>query len=360
MKKKSLLILSAVIALFLQGCQSRQEGMREPPTVPVVAASPVVKDITVYLESIGTLNPSILMEIRPQVDGILSEVLITQGQWVAPGTPLFKIDAKPFEIKVQEAEAQLKSDGAIVQAAQKKFARFKPLFEKELVSQSEWENLEAELEKAQAALALSEARLNGAKLDLEYCIIASPIAGKVGKLDVHPGTLVARGQLEPLAIVSQIDPLLVEFNLTEKELPKLAVEMIQFEVKTLCTTDACKKGEITFLDNHFDPATGLILVRGKVLNSDYSLFPGQSVQVRLPVAVNANALIIPQKAIRYNQEGPYIYVIQPDKTVVVRQLVLGDEQGDDQIVKEGIEPSEQLIIDGHLRLSPGIKVEVKS
>jgi len=121
-----------------------------------------------------------------------------------------------------------------------------------------------------------------------------------------------------------------------------------------------QSGAITFLDNHFDSKTGLLLIRGKVSNAEQTLRPGQSVRVRVPLAVVENAKLIPQKAIRYNQQGPYVYVVTEDNTVALRQLILGDEQGSDQIVLEGVDPIEQIIIDGHLRLSPGAKVELKS
>jgi len=360
MQRKFIIVIAAAMSLLLAGCESKQEGAStEAPAIPVKAAAPAVKDITVYLETIGTLEPSVFMEVRPQIDGTMTEVLASEGQWVEPGTVLFKIDQKPYANKVQEVEAQLVIDQVNLQAAQKKLARIRPLAQKDLVSQAEWEDHEAEAEKAQAVVALDEARLNSARLEWEHCTIASPCAGRVGKLDVHPGMLAAKGQQAPLATISQMDPLWVEFTLTEKEFPKVPKESLPIEVKPICAAGVCKTGAITFLDNHFEASTGLILVRGKVQNPDHSLRPGQSVQVRIPVALTPKATLIPQKAIRYNQQGPYIYVVQPDQTVVIRQLILGDEQGTDQVVLEGIDPSEQLIIDGHLRISPGIKVEVK-
>lgn len=361
MRKKSLIIFAAVASLLLIGCETQKEAFSsEAPAIPVIAAAPIVKDITVYLESIGTLHPSVLMEVRPQIEGTLMDVLTSEGQWVVQGIPLFKIDPKPYANKIREAEAQLAIDQANLQSAHKKLARFKPLAQKNLVAQTEWEDLEAEAQRFQAALALDEARMNSAKLDLEHCTVLSPTSGRVGKLDAHPGLLVAKGQGAPLATVSQMNPLIVEFTVTEKEFPKVSKEIQHIEIKSICSSDSCKQGAVTFLDNHFDPKTGLLLVRGKVQNEDYSLRPGQAVQVRIPIGVTAKAALIPQKAIRYNQQGPYVYIVQPDLTVALRQLILGDEQGSEQIVLEGLDPSELLIIDGHLRLSPGLKVEVKS
>jgi multidrug efflux system membrane fusion protein len=358
---RSLIIFAAAVSLLFIGCETQKESVAyEAPVVPVITATPVIKDITVFLDSIGTLHPSVLMEVRPQIDGTILDVRAKEGQWVIRGMPLFTIDPKPYLIKVQEVEAQLAMDRVNLQATQKKLARFKPLVEKNLVAQTEWEDLEAEVEKFQAALALDEARMKIAQLDLEHCTLLAPLTGRVGKLDAHPGHLIAKGQTAPLATISQMHPLLVEFTVTEKEFPKVSKEIRHIEIKSVCTTDSCVKGEVTFLDNHFDPKTGLMLVRGKVQNQDYSLRPGHTVQVKIPIGLTKDASLIPQKAIRYNQQGPYVYIVQPDMTVEIRQLILGEEQGIDQIVLEGLDQSDRLIIDGHLRLSPGLKVEVKS
>lgn len=361
MYKKSLIVFTMTAALLLCGCESSKvQNAMELPVVPVTAATPTVKDITIYLDSIGKLESSILMEVQPQIEGTLTHVLIKEGEWVEQNTPLFKIDSKLYAIKVQEAEAQVAVDRANLQAIQKKLNLMKPLAQKNLVAQTEWNDLEAELEKSQAVLTLDEARLNGAKLDLEHCTLYAPIAGRIGKIDAHAGHLITKGSPSPLATISQMNPLYVEFTVTEKEFSKIPTNAAQIEIKPLCSSDLSEKGMISFLDNHFDSTTGLLLIRGQIQNPKYTMRPGQSVRVQIPIGVSQQALLIPQKAIRYNQEGPYIYTIQSDMTVTERQLTLGDEHGNDQIVLKGLEPSEQFIVDGHLRLSPGIKVEVKS
>lgn len=347
------------MSLLLIGCESNPAGQgMEMPAIPVTASLPTIRDVTLYIDSIGTLQASALMEVRPQIEGPLVEVLAEEGQWVETGTPLFKIDAKPYAVKVQEAEAQAAISRAHLEAAQKKLARNRALAQKDFISQAEWEGLETEAEKAQASLLSDEARLTSARLDLDYCTLYAPSSGRIGKLDAHPGQLVGKGQAEPLATVSRMNPLIVEFTVTEKEFPQMEKDLQEIEIMPHCDKDACTSGTITFLDNHFNPETGLLLIRGKVQNPEYKLRPGQSVQVRIPVEVATDATIIPQKAIRYNREGPYIYVVQPDMTVAVRQLILGEEQGTDQVVLEGLGKEEQFIIDGHLRLSPGAKVEI--
>lgn len=359
--RKILILLPIAVVFLVMGCGTTQDQKAaETTAVPVIAVAPTVKDITLYLESIGTLQPDVSMEIRPQASGKLSQVFVTEGQNVQKGTPLFVVDTKPYAIKVEEAEAHLIIDRADLHTAEKKLNRFKDLAEKDLVSKSEWDVLEAQVQKSQAAVALDTARLHGALLDLELCTLKSPIEGRVGKLDAHPGLLVANGQPIPLVTVSKIDPLIVEFTVTEKDFPKLPKGNLEFEMQGLCSSEPCKKGMITFLDNQFDSKTGLLLIRGRVENSDFAMRPGQSIRVLIPIDTKSNVKTIPQKAIRYSQEGPYVYVVQADQTIAIRPLILGEEHGTDQVVKEGLDSVEMVITDGHLRLYPGLKVEVKS
>lgn len=363
MRRYSLVLTTSCLALALFGCNSSEDhGFKELPAIPVIVTPPLIQDITVYLESIGTLQASVSIEIKPQTSGALSEVLVKEGQLVKKGDSLFKIDPTAYAIKVQEAEAQLNIDMAGFKAAQKKMARFQDLAKRDLVSQIEWDELKAQQQKAQASVELDTARLKFAQLELDRCTLQSPIDGRIGKLDAHPGLLVSSGQADPLGTVSTLDPLTVEFTVTEKEFPMLPQEDLEVNISPLCSSNAaaCPKSLVTFLDNHFDEATGLLLIRGKVDNPGHALRPGQSVRVLIPIASTPNAKLIPQKTIRYNQHGPYVYVVNDDLTVAIRQLLLGKEQDSNQIVLEGLNDADRVVLDGHLRLSPGSKVEIKS
>lgn len=358
MCRKSLILLTC---LLLSACGSKDHiAQNENPPVPVLAVAPIVKDVPLYLESIGTLQPAVLMGITPRVNGTLEKVFVAEGDWVEQGAPLFQIEAKPYLIKVQESEAQLALDRATLSSAQKKLERYKSLAQKDLLAQTEWDELETQTEKAEATLKADEARLEMAKLDLERCTIISPIDGRIGKLDAHPGLLVANGQAAPLATVAKLNPLIVEFTVTENEFANIPANENGIEIQPLCSTKCATAGQVTFLDNHFDPKTGLLLVRGKVSNNELTLRPGQSVRVRLVIGLTKDAKLIPEKAIKYNQEGPYVYVVQADNTVGFRQILLGDTFEKHIIILEGLDGSEPIITDGHLRLSPGIKVEIKS
>lgn len=363
MRKPSIIPLAALIGLFLISCGSNEQTLeRQSPAIPVIATTPNMRDITEYLESIGNLKASVSIDIRPQSSGTLSEILIEEGQMIKQGDSLFKIDPQSYQIRVLEAEAQFAIDQAGLKAIQKKMARYKDLADRDLVAKTEWDDLKAQLQKAQTAVDLDSARVAFAKLDLEHCTVLSPLDGRAGVVDASIGILVASGQAAPLVTVCKMDPLVVEFTVTEKEFLLLPKDTIPITIQSLCSdaSEKCQTGTVTFLDNHFDTKTGLLLVKGKIENKDLNLRPGQSVRVKIPIAVTANAKLIPQKAIRYNQQGPYVYVVNEDMTVAIRQLTLGKEHGTDQIVLEGLDPHERIILEGHLRLSPGLKVEIKS
>ncbi len=359
MKSYSLILIA--ISLVLMGCERVHEP--SPPatsaSIPITVVSPITKDLTVYSESIGTLHPSVLTEIHSQISGRLSEVLISEGDEVEAGTPLFKIESKPSEIKVHEAEAQYKIDQANLNQLSKKIERYRPLLTKDLVSQTEWDDLEAQLERAKGALSLAQARLDLAKLELERCTLYSPIKGRVGKLEAYPGLLVSIGSPSPLVTISKMDPLIVEWSVTEQEFSKLPKEMQTVELSSLCSSDCKTEGVATFIDNHFNPKTGLLAMRAKVQNPNYRFRPGQSVHVRVPVATLSQSMLIPQKTVRYSPQGPYVYVVQPDQTVALKQINLGIQDGLNQVVTEGIASTDLLVLEGHFRLSNGSKVDVQ-
>lgn len=360
MYRKSIVWISCLAALLFTGCSSNEVSQGPASLVPVVTTIPEVRDVVVQLDAIGNLYPSVRMNIVPQASGTISDVLIREGEWVKPGTALFKIDPVSYEIKILQVAAQLRLDQASLTVARKKYERFKELAEKDLVAQTEWDQVQAMVAQAEAVVDQDEARLRAANLDLEACTVECPIEGRVGKMEAHPGMLVSSGQSKPLVTVSQLDPLIIEFSVTEKEFVSMPTDLTRIQMKSLCAEGLCSGGEVTFVDSEFDSKTGLLLIRGRVSNRAGLLRPGQTVRVSLPVDVKRSATLVPQKAVRYNQQGPYAYVVQPDMTIALRQLILGIEDGQSVIVLQGLDPSEHVVIEGHLRIAPGAKVEVKS
>lgn len=347
-----------MFCVFLIGCQTADLKVKEKPTIPVMVARPNVKDVNRYVESMGTLEAFYYVEIRSEIAGVLETIFVKQGDDVSAGDPLFRIDSKGYEIKVKEAEAQLMMDQASYEAALKKLERYRSLAEKDLVAQIEWDEIQESADKTKAIMEADRAHLDSAKLDKERCTLTAPAGGRVGRFDLHPGSLIGREEM--LTSISGNNPLIVNFTLTEREFAKLPPGELAVEVRLLCGKGCSSMGKVTFLDSRFDASTGSIFVRGELQNHDDRLRPGQRVSVRVPVAVDPQKTLISLKAIKYNQEGPYVYVVSKENTIEFRQLILGEEVGDEIVAEEGIGPEEMIVTSGNARLTPGLKVEIRS
>lgn len=362
MYKHSLKLSAAVISLLLVGCSS-SEGDGVPhgqPSIPVTISDVGRKDIVTTFETLGTLAASSSVEVRPMVDGQIMETYVKEGLEVETGTPLFKIDPYPYEIKVKEALAQLAIDQAALNGVQKKIERYRGLAEKDIVAKTEWDDLISQMERAKAGVELDESRVDAARLQLDRTIVKAPAEGRIGKIDIHKGQLVSAGQATPLVTIAKLDPLTIEFHVTEREFAQIKSGIAEVELSTLCTSNHPRAATVTFLDNNYDTTNGMLLVRGKVDNGSGCLRPGQTVKITVPVDKKEGMIVVPQKAVRFNQKGAYVYVLNEDNTVSLRQLVIGSEDGQDQVVIEGLEPTDKIVMDGHLRLSDGSKVDVKS
>lgn len=341
-------------------CGSNQENVHETaPPIPVLVVLPEVKDVPTYLDSVGILQASVIAEVRPQLGGTIAEVLVAEGDWVKPGTPLFKIDASAYEIKLQEAAAKVEVDKAFLAAAERKLKRFRSLADKDLISQVEWDEIETAAERALAVLEADKSGLRTAQWDVDHCLLTACIEGHVGRLQIHPGMLVSGGQAVPLATIVNSDPLFVEFMLTEKEVALLPPGQKKVEILSPFDTSSLGEGEVSFLDNHYDAKNGLLAARAKISNANLALRPGQVVKVRVRIGMLPNAKIVPQKSVKYNHEGPYLYVVGKENTVEMRKVALGSTLESSIIILEGLGVDDNVVTDGHLRLYPGSAVEVK-
>ncbi|MBA3817195.1 MAG: efflux RND transporter periplasmic adaptor subunit [Parachlamydiaceae bacterium] len=364
MRYRTIVTFSAsLLGMMLCACSSQQDQEAfKMPVIPVHTAEVKLQDIPHYFHSPGTLKPAILIEIKPQTSGMLQTVHFTEGQFIKKGTPLFTIDSQPYIIRLHESEAQLAQNKAAIDSTRKKLDRYTSLAKKELIPLQEWDEMHSQIANQEAQLQGNEARVAAARLDLQRCEIAAPMNGRVGKLEVHPGNLINASQSTPLTTMANIEVLTVEFTITEREYQQLSPEHRKgnypIEISSLCNSAEVSKGSLTFLDHSFDPQTGLLLLKGKMVNASHKFLPGQHVQVRIPIKTTIDAIVVPQKAVKVNQLGSYVYVIKEDKTVDLRPVKIGDEVGELVIVNEGLTPNELVVTDGHLRLSPGLSVEI--
>lgn len=349
----------------LTACSFQEEATQKvsSPAIPVIISEAKQQDVPLYFESLGTLQPSVLVEVRPQVSGMLQEVHFTEGQQVHKGDPLFTIDSSEYEIRLKEAESQLAQNQAALDSAKGKANRFRSLSKKDLIPQQEWDEINAQVAKMEAQVLGDEAKVASAKLNLQRCVIAAPIDGRTGKVIIHPGNLLS-GSQTTLVTLSNVNELVFDFTLTEREFQQLTPEHQQGSYPIeICSFHSFKnvcKGTLTFFDSSFDVETGLLHLQGKVANEHQHYLPGQHVRVRVPILVKHDLIVIPQKAVKINQTGPYVFAVKPDNTVEIRQVKLGDEIEASVVVMEGLIAGDKVVTEGHLRLAPGLAVEIKS
>ncbi len=362
--------------------------------VPVVTTHVVAKAVPVTIPAVGTAEPVATVQIRAQVTGQLSAIHFIEGQEVKKGTPLFTLDARPFEAALQQAEAVLARDTAQAKNAQSQRTRYEDLFNRGLIPRDQYETQMANATALESTLAADRAQIENAKLNLQYTRIVAPISGRTGALNVHQGDLVRANDTTPLVIINQVAPIYVTFSVPGRYLPDIrrynAQKPLRIETRIqpggtpgapqiappnpgaapADTSDggskvdppappaplAIEAGTVSFIDNTVDPSTGTIRMKGTFGNEDHALWPGLFVQVTLVLRTDPNAIVVPSVAVQTSQAGQFVFVIKPDHTAEVRNVVVERQQGDESVVSQGLRPGEEVVTDGQLRLNAGARV----
>jgi multidrug efflux system membrane fusion protein len=358
--------------------------------VPVTVAVATQKTVPVDISVIGNVEAYSTISVKAQVGGQLTKVYFHEGDYVKKGDPLFTIDPRPFEAAynqavatvakdeaaIGQAKANLARDAANLRYQQSQATRYSELFKGGIISKDQTEQFtatadataeavaadKAAIESAQAELAAAKAAVDSARVQLGYTNIPSPIDGRTGNLAVKQGNVVAATNLE-LITITQVEPIYVTFSVPEAQLSdikrymaerSLAVRaQLQDEVNTQET------GVLTFVDNAVDTTTGTIKLKGTFENHDRKLWPGQFVRVTLRLSTRPNAIIVPNQAIQTGQNGTFVWVVKPNRTVEVRNVTASLRVDQDMVVDEGLEAGETVVTEGQLRLAPDSHVVVR-
>lgn len=365
-------------------------GMRE--AVPVVVGTVVRKTIPVQLRAIGNVQAYSTVSVKAQVGGELTGVHFKEGQDVRKGDLLFTIDRRPFEAALEQAEATLAKDMAQEKQARENLARdvaqakladvevrrYEDLVEKGIVAREQYDRTrtnadalqaavradQAAIENAQASIRADKAAIENAKIRLDYCTIRAQTDGRTGSLIVHQGNIVKADDTTPLVVIHRITPIYVDFALPEQNLMDVKKYMAsgRLKVEAVPTGNETQpaQGELTFVDNAVDRATGTIRLRATFQNKDRALWPGQFANVVLTLTMQPNAIVAPLQAIQTGQDGQYVFVVKRDRTVESRPVVVDKTLETEAVVQKGLQPGETVVTDGQLRLVPGAKVEIKN
>jgi multidrug efflux system membrane fusion protein len=360
-----LLVLGAGVYFFVADgrAKERAKPAAKATGVPVVVMGASMQSLPVRLAAIGNAEAVATVAVKARVDGQILSVNFKEGEEVRKGAILFRIDQRPFEAALRQAEANFLRDKAQRDHARTQEKRYLELLEKNFISKDAYAQFRTNAATAEATAKASEAALENAKLNLAYCTIAAPIDGFVGRTLLQAGNLVKANDVSPLVVINQVKPIYVNFSVPEQSLGVLRKYMAAgpLTVEALAPGEPkpLAEGKVQFLDNAVDPNTGTIKVRAQFDNQNAALWPGQFVNVSVRLFEQADAIVIPSRAVQTGPEGQYVYVVKPDLTAEVRKISVERTDGDNVVVK-GLSKDEQVVTRGALRLAPGTKVQIRS
>lgn len=315
------------------------------------------------LSALGTVTPLSTVTVHARIDGPLEQVFFQEGQLVRQGQPLALIDPKPFEVQLQSARGQLAKDEAQQRSAQVDLDRYKTLLAQESVSKQVYDAQQALVKQYAGAVAVDQAAVDSAQLQLGYTRVVAPISGRVGLRQVDVGNMVHAADANGLVLITQVDPISVVFSLPQGQLPHVLAAMRQGQPLTVEAWDReegrrLATGTLTAVDNQIDPTTGTVKLRAQFANPGGLLFPNQFVNVKLRVASWANAVLLPSAVVQSGAPGLYVYVVQDDNKVSLRPVTLGASNGERVVITQGVKAGERVVSDGTDRLRDGATVTV--
>jgi len=362
--RKRFFAFAALAALLASSACSRNKVQAAPAMPPplVTVAKATSQNVPRYLDEIGKNMAFESVTVTPQVGGRIVERHFQDGENLSKGQLLFVIDPRPYQAQRDSAQATLAQAKAALDLAKIQFARDESIIESRAISKQDYDTKKNTVDVDQAQVEAAQAALETAKLNLEYCYIHSPIDGRAGARLVDVGNVVQANSTSLLSI-QRLNPIYANFTVTESDLPDVQKQMAHGELKAAVRLpsepeNAARIGRIEFLDNAVQNGTGTVNLRATLSNPDRHFWPGQFVDVKLLLATDKGAVLIPNQAAQISQRGPFVYVVKPDSTAELRPVVLGQRQGDQVVVTQGVAPNESVVVTGQLLVRPGGKVRV--
>jgi membrane fusion protein, multidrug efflux system len=360
--------LVGMSSLLLVACGSGSKEAAEAPPPGVLVAQVAMRQISEIVEYVGQTVAVNDVSLRAQVEGYLLERKFDEGHDVEQGDELFLIDPAPYEAGVAAAEGAVAEARAAVSRADKDAKRYRSLAQKQSVSQQQLDNAESELLQTKAVLKTAESQLLKAQIDLSHTVITAPISGRIGRAAASVGGLVTP-QTGELARLVELDPIYANFSVSERDViaakrryqTGTGFDLDEVEV-TLRLPDGSlyeHVGRVDFIDNVVDRKTGTIVLRARFDNPRKLLVPGLYVSTMLGREETTDKLIIPQSAVQEDQAGMFVMVVAPDSTVELRRISTGQAYAGELVVNAGLEPGEQVIVEGIQKVRPGLVVDAK-
>jgi len=356
---KSLFLLPVLFLMF--ACSKQPEGKPQASPVPVSVAMVTQKNVPVDVRAIGNVEAYSTVSIKTQVNGQLKRAYFREGGEVKKGDLLFTIDSRPYEAALKEAEANLARDVATAEKASHDAGRYAKLYKEEVVSREQFEQFRSSAESLDAVVQADRAAIENANVNLGYCTIRSPLSGFTGSLLVHEGNVVKENETI-MVVINQVSPIYVNFSVPEQYLKDIDENRRKNPLKVFAVPQGgehSSEGLLTFVDNTIETTTGTIRLKGTFENQEKYLWPGQFVNVVLTLYTRLNAFTVPSQAVQVGQQGEYVFVVTPNRTVESRPVIVSRRINGETVVDKGLKAGETVVTDGQLRLIPGSPVNVK-
>ena len=353
-----------IVGTFITGCSSDAKQAAHaagPRSVSVAVAAVQRQDVPVYLTGLGAVTAFNTANIKSRVDGQIMEVNFREGQNVKQGELLIVIDPRPFQVQLEQMQAQLFRDQAQLRDAKLNLDRYTALIPSGSIAQQQVDTQKALVDQLDGTVRNDQALIDNAKLQITYCHITAPFNGRVGLRQVDPGNIVHAADTNPMLILTQLQPIAVIFTLPEDQLPSVAQHMQKgvLEVDAFSRDDQTKlaAGKLLTIDNEIDPSTGTAKLKAVFDNKDNQLWPNQFVNADLLLETRKNATVVPAAAILRGPQGTFVYAVKPDKTVEARPVTLSLTQGNLTAIASGLAPGDVVVTDGQDKLQTGSKIE---
>jgi membrane fusion protein, multidrug efflux system len=364
-----LAVAAVLVCASFSGCSSADSKQQKaqaaaPRTVSVAVAKVQQQDVPVYLVGLGSVTAFYTANIKSRVDGQIMRVNFKEGQTVKEGELLIVIDPRPYQVQLEQMQAQLFKDRATLRDAQLNLQRYTTLIPSGSIAQQQVDTQKSLVDQLDGQVRTDQAQIDNAKLQLVYSNITAPFTGRVGLRQVDPGNIVHAADTTPMLILTQLQPIAVVFTLPEDQLPLVAQHMknatLQVEAYSRDNQTKLATGKLQTIDNEIDPTTGTAKLKAVFDNKDNALWPNQFVNANLLIETRKNSTVLPAAAVLRGPQGTFVYLVKPDKTVEARTVTTTLTQGTITIVSSGLNPGDTVVTDGQDKLQTGSPIEPRN
>ena len=332
--------------------------------VPVGVTPAERRDVPIWVEGLGNVTSLATVTIRARLSGQIVSIAFQEGTRVKVGDLLVQIDPRPFKIALEQAVATYNRDVATLRNNERDLVRYKDLVGQKLIPQQQYDAQVATVESAKATVALDKAAADNARLNLQFSSVTSPINGLAGVRQVDLGNLVTPTDANGIVVLTQMDPISVLFTLPQDDLPRVTAAF----AKGTLTVEAWDRsglgklgeGKLTVIDNQVNPGTATIRLRAEFPNPDFRLWPSLFVKARMHLQTLQNVVVVATPSIQRGPNGTFVYVVNPDSTVSVRNVQVDTVQGPVVVVGQGVQPGDRVVVDGQNQLRVGAKVDPRA